>query len=205
MDEERDHRAAWDARYEANESLWGLEPNQFVVRHAGSLPPGRVLDLGCGQGRNAVWLAGKRHHVTAVDLSEVAIAQATRYARQAGVDVEFIAADLTAYEPDPGAYDLVLLSYLQLPEADRRAVHAAAKRALAPGGTVLLVAHHLDNLQHGVGGPPSPDVLFTEDDLAEDFGDLHIDINDKVLRHVDIDGVHGDAIDVLLVARKIST
>lgn len=205
MDDEHDQRAAWDARYAADDSLWGVEPNQFVIRHAGGLPPGRVLDLGCGQGRNAIWLAGRRHEVTAVDLSEVAIAQATRYAKQAGVDVEFIAADLTTYEPDPGAYDLVLLSYLQLPERERKAVHAAAQRALAPGGTLLLVAHHLDNLQHGVGGPPSPDVLFTEEDLAEDFGDLHIDVNDKVLRHVDLDDVDGDAIDVLFVARKIST
>ncbi|HEX9855266.1 MAG TPA: methyltransferase domain-containing protein [Acidimicrobiia bacterium] len=199
-----ERRAAWDTRYETDEYRWGFEPNEFVVRNAGALPPGTALDLGCGRGGNAIWLAKRRHRVTGVDWSQAAIAQARSIASEQGVEVEFVVADLLAWRPTD-RYDLVLLSYVQLPPAERPRVHARAVEALAPGGTVLLVAHHLDNLEHGVGGPQTPEVLYTEEQLGEDFASLVIDLNDKVLRHVDREDAVGDAIDAALIARKITT
>lgn len=195
----------WDERYSTRGFVFGAEPNRFVVDALAGLPPGRVLDLGSGQGRNAVWLSRQGHEVTAVDLSPVATAQARRLAEEAGVAVRLIAADLMSWEPEPGGFDLVLLSYLQLGPAMREAVHAKAVRALARGGMVLLIAHHLDNLEHGVGGPQSADHLYTEQQLRADFAELTIERLERVRRPVERDDVTGEAIDVLLIARREAT
>jgi SAM-dependent methyltransferase len=197
-----DARQRWDERYANKGSVFGAEPNRFVAEHVAGLSPSRVLDLGSGQGRNAVWLALQGHTVTAVDLSQVATEQAREFAAEAGVDAYFIAADLLTWEPEPESFDLVLLSYLQLPKAARQTVHAMALRSLAPGGTVFLIAHHRANLERGVGGPPSPEVLFTEEEIGADFADCEIVRLEEVLRPVDVDGEKHEAIDVLLIARK---
>lgn len=192
----------WDERYSKEGFVFGVEPNRFVAAELAGLSPRRVLDLGSGQGRNAVWLAAQGHDVTGVDLSPVATEQARRLARESGVTARFIAADLTTWEPQAGSFDLVLLSYLQLVPAMRKVVHAKAVRAVAPGGMVFLIAHHLDNLEDGVGGPQSPEYLYTEDDLREDFSGLSIERLERVLRPVDRGDVSGEAVDVLLVARQ---
>jgi hypothetical protein len=85
-------------------------------------------------------------------------------------------------------------------EDARSAVHAQAVAALAPGGRIFLIAHHRDNLDHGIGGPPTSDVLFDEAQLAGDFADLNVVRNEVVLRPTEKDGVAGDAIDILLIA-----
>ena len=195
-------RVVWDERYSEAGQLWGLEPNRFLVEVAEDLPRGSVLDLGCGQGRNSVWLASRGFEVTGLDLSPVAVEQGARFAKDVGVDVEFAAADITTWRPEGRTWDVVLLSYIHLPEAGRMKVHATAVESLAPGGRVIVIAHHLDNLEHGVGGPPYPELLLTEDLLREDFADLEIDRCEPVLRPVDKDGVTGTAIDVLMVAHK---
>lgn len=196
--------AAWNERYSTRGMVWGREPNRFVAEFAADLEPGRVLDLGCGQGRNAVWLAGRGHYVTGVDLSDAGIAAARSLAGEAGVEVDFLVADLAGeWTPPAGAFDLVLLSYLQLPPKKRLPVHAEAVHALAPGGQVFLIAHHCDNIEHGVGGPPYPEVLFDESMLASDFADLKILRNEKVFRPVEgPDGAVRDAHDVLFIGRK---
>lgn len=195
-----DRQRYWDHRYAAAGDVWGLEPNQFVAAELADLALGRALDLGAGQGRNAVWLAKQGHTVTAVDLSEVAIGRIHELAAAEGVAVDALVADLSQWEPEPGAYDLVVLSYLQVSPELRRRVDALARSALAPGGVVFLVAHHLENLDHGVGGPQVDDFLFTEVQLAEDFAGFEIDRLEKVLRPVpDADR---PAIDVVLRATK---
>lgn len=182
--------------------VWGTEPNRYVADFASGLGPRRVLDLGCGQGRNAVWLALQGHEVTGLDLSDTAIEQADALAAEAGVEVDFRSIDVVReWQPEPASFDLVVLSYLQLPADTRRVAHAKAVRALAPGGTVFLIAHHADNLEHGVGGPPYPEVLFDEADLAADFAELEIATNEKVFRDVvGDDGTVRQAHDVMLVA-----
>ncbi len=196
--------AAWNERYSTRGMVWGTEPNQFVAAFAVGLSPCRVLDLGCGQGRNAVWLAQQGHTVTGIDQSKVGIGQARRLAARQGVRVDFVLADLEAdWTPLPEAFDLVVLSYLQLPPETRRTVHAKAAAALAPGGKVFLIAHHSDNLEHGVGGPPYPEVLFDEADLAEDFAAFDVMANEKRYRAVEGEGgAVREAIDILLEAVK---
>ena len=105
--------------------------------------------------------------------------------------------------PPMEAFDLVILSYLQLPPHDRQVAHAKAAAAVAPGGTIWLIAHHSDNIKDGVGGPPYPEVLFDEDALASDFSELEILRNEKVYRDVEgEDGLIRVAHDILLVAGK---
>jgi SAM-dependent methyltransferase len=197
-----DQRELWNDRYRQQGSVWGAEPNQFVVRYLSDLEPCRVLDVGTGQGRNAIWLARRGHQVTAVDISDVAVAQASDIARDAGVEIDFIAADLVHWEPVPEAYDLVLLSYIQMPEPPRKAIHGKVAAALVPGGRVFLIAHHRDNLERGVGGPQVPERLFDEIMIAGDFSGFEVEENGPVIRHVAKDGVAGDAIDLLFRAVK---
>jgi SAM-dependent methyltransferase len=91
--------AGWDTRYGASDVVWGGEPNRFVAEEFTGIPPGRVLDLGAGEGRNAIWLAGMGWQVTAVDFSAVAVDRARRLAEQRGATVDWVLADLRAYQP----------------------------------------------------------------------------------------------------------
>lgn len=196
------NRDRWNHRYAERGALWGAEPNRFVAERLAGLAPCRVLDLGAGQGRNAIWLAQQGHDVTAVDISDVAMGQARELATAAGVDVDFIAADLSQWEPEPAAFDLVLLAYLQMPAELRAVVHEKAAAALKPGGEIFLVGHHVDNLVSGVGGPPDPAMLFCEEDLAADFAEIEIIENRKVLRPVADGTVAGNAVDIIFRAKK---
>ena len=164
----------WDARYTASDLVWSAGPNVFVERECAGLAPGRALDLGSGEGRNALWLASRGWAVTAVDYSAVASQRAAARARASNSagSVVAVTADVLSYQPDSGSFDLVLLAYLQLPLVERRAVLGTAVGALAPGGTLLVVAHHGDNIAYGVGGPDNPAVLFTEADVIADLLDL---------------------------------
>ncbi|MDX2344540.1 MAG: class I SAM-dependent methyltransferase [Acidimicrobiia bacterium] len=195
-------REMWNGRYAQRGAVWGAGPNQFVADRLAGEPPSRVLDLGSGQGRNAIWLAQQGHRVTAVDISDVATGQGAEMAADVGVEVDFIAADLEAWEPEPESFDLVVLAYIQAPEKMRRAIHAKAARALAPGGRALVVAHHRDNLEHGIGGPPMIEVLFDEAGVADDFAGFAVIENAKVVRRVENDDVAGYAIDLVFFAAK---
>ena len=197
---------AWNERYATRGMVWGTDPNQFLAEYATGLTPRRILDLGCGQGRNAVWLAAQGHRVTGIDLSPVAIDQARKLAADHTVEVSFEVGNvLEDWTPPTGAFGLVVLSYLQLPPHDRRVAHAKATEAVAPGGTVWLIAHHSDNITDGVGGPQFPEVLFDESALAADFSDLEILRNEKVYRDTESeDGLVRAAHDILLVATKPS-
>ena len=185
---------------------WSGEPTPTgsLADYATGLTPRRILDLGCGQGRNAVWLAGHGHRVTGIDLSPVAIEQARRLAADHKAEVPFEVANVVEdWTPPSGAFDLVVLSYLQLPPHDRRVAHAKATEAVAPGGTVWLIAHHSDNITDGFGGPQFPEVLFDESCLADDFTNLDLLRNEKVYRDVEgEDGLVRVAHDILLVATK---
>lgn len=193
-------RTDWDRKHAAAELLFGAEPNRFLVAEVAGLPSGHALDLGCGAGRNAVWLAERGWRVTGVDFSEVAIAKARRLAESRGVTVDWLVADLLDYEAERGAFDLVLYLYVQLPADERRLVLARAAGAVAPGGTFLVVGHHLANLTEGWGGPSNPAVLFTERDVAAELPGLRVEKADRVLRPVETDAGPADAVDALVRA-----
>lgn len=193
-------REDWDRRYAEVENLWSAKPNRFLVAEVEDLEPGRALDLACGEGQNAIWLATLGWRVDAVDYSPVAIAKARARAERDGVKVTFAEADLVEYEPEPGGYDLVLLLYLHLSAEEHRLVLARAAQSLSPGGTLLLLGHDLLNATEGVGGPSDASLLYTPDDIAGQLPQLEIEKAERVLR--DVAGADRPAIDCLVRARR---
>ncbi|HZU73830.1 MAG TPA: class I SAM-dependent methyltransferase [Acidimicrobiales bacterium] len=196
-----DH-AAWDERYRSRDFVWGVEPNRFLAEEAIALPPGRALDLACGEGRNALWLAEQGWTVTGVDFSGVAVDRARSLASERGLGVEWVVADVVEWEPPPEAFDLAIILYLHLPPDRRRAVIGRARSGLAPGGTLLVVGHDSTNITDGYGGPQDPAVLYGPDDLVADLGGLAIERAERVTRQVSADGGDRTAIDVLVRARR---
>ena len=193
----------WDRRYAQRELVWTAEPNRFVREATKDLPPGSALDLGAGEGRNAVWLAARGWAVTAVDFSAVGLGKGRELAAHHGVEVTWVTADLGHWTPPAGAFDLVLVAYLQV-EADLLAkVLAEAAAALAPGGRLVAVGHDRDNLEHGHGGPPDPAVLYTVAGVTAPRGDLEIDRAEVAERPVELeDGGVATALDTFVIARR---
>jgi len=193
-------REDWDRRYAAVENLWAVKPNRFLVAEVAGLTPGRALDLACGEGQNAIWLASLGWTVLGVDYSEVAISKGRTRAERDGVHVELVCADLVTYEPEVSAFDLVLVLYLHIPAHERGPVFKRAAAAVAPGGTFVFVGHDLTNLAEGVGGPSDPGLLCTPDEIASELPGLEIEKAERVLR--DVAGEERDAIDALVRARR---
>ena len=199
----------WNDRYATSDFVWTTTANQFLPPEVDGLSPGKALDLACGEGRNAVWLATRGWQATGVDFSSAGLAKASSLAEASGVTdtTRWVCADATTWIPDD-QFDLVVVFYLQLPEAQRRAAMTVAATALAPGGTLVVVGHDLDNLANGVGGPPDPAVLYTPDDVVADVmssgvDGLVVERATRVLRPVASDGaVQRHAIDCLVRVRR---
>ncbi len=134
-------RAEWDTRYRESDRLWSGRPNGALVVEAADLPPGRVLDVGCGEGSDAVWLAQRGWDVTALEVSGVALERAAGHARDAGVAVQWVHAGLAEASLPSGSYDLVSAQYPALQRTPDAAAERALLAAVAPGGVLLLVHH----------------------------------------------------------------
>ena len=191
----------WNARYAAVDLVWGPAPNRFVAAELAGLAPGRALDVACGEGRNAVWLAERGWRVTGIDFSEQAIDRARRLAADRGVDVTFSVGNVLTAPLESGAFDLVLISYLQLPPEERATVVRRVVTALAPGGTFFLVGHDLRNHDEGQGGPKNPSLLWTAAEITDELTarELVVERAGEVIREVE--GARRPAIDTLVVAR----
>jgi SAM-dependent methyltransferase len=195
-------REDWNARYAAKELVWTAEPNRLFAAEVAGLEPGRALDVACGEGRNAIWLAERGWRVTAVDFADAALAKARRLAANRGVQVEWVLADLLAYEPERGAFDLVAVLYLQLPHEELARAIRSAVAAVAPGGTLIVLGHDTTNLTEGHGGPKDASVLFTPEDVAREVEDLVVERAETVRRDVAVDGGSATAIDAFVRARR---
>jgi SAM-dependent methyltransferase len=177
--------------------LWTAQPNRFLVAEVGDRPPGAALDVGCGEGRNALWLATRGWQVTAVDHSAVGLEKGRQLAAAAGVAIEWVLADVTEYRPAI-TFDLVAVLYLHLPRAELEAVLAMAAAAVGPAGLLVVVGHHSDNIAAGTGGPQDPALLYGPDDVAGMIGELAIVKAETVTRPVE--GAERPAIDTLVTA-----
>ena len=195
---------AWDRRYAERELVWTSQPNRFLVAEVAALPPGRALDVACGEGRNTVWLAERGWEVTGVDFSEVGLEKARELAKLRSVGSRWVAANLLEYTPERQAFELVLVFYLQVPAAQRRAIVRTVAEAVAPGGAFLLVAHDRSNLEHGYGGPENAAVLYTASDVVGDLegAGLQIERAETVKRPVDTPDGGRIALDALVRARR---
>ena len=199
----------WNQRYEQSELVWSASANVWVQEVTQDLPAGWALDIAAGEGRNALWLAARGWQVTAVDFSDVALQRARALAEEhLGDDagrLVTLEADVQTWVPEARSYDLVLVVYLHLPEQERRPVMRAAAEAVAPGGTLLVVGHDLENLTSGHGGPQNPTVLYRPGDIVSDIEPSQL----VVVRHetarrsvTDAQGQPVDALDALVVARR---
>lgn len=160
----RDH---WEERYGSGGRVWSGNPNPQLVATATGLPPGTALDVGCGEGADSVWLASRGWQVTGVDVAQAALDTAARHADEAGVDVTWRRADITAWEPAPAQFDLVSAQYLHLPRPDREALIRRLAAAVRPGGTLLIVGHHPADLEiPALRRPRLPHLMFTAEEIA---------------------------------------
>lgn len=201
-----DLRDRWNERYATGPRIWSGAPNPVLVDETEALAPGRALDIGCGEGADALWLAERGWHALGVDVSDVAIDRAREEAlsrRNLSGAVEFRQADLRDWVPDERAFDLVLAFFVHLPPDERDLVFPRLAAAVAPGGTLLLVGHAVSDAISGVGRPAAH-LLVDEADLlpyAADFTSV-----ETSSRAREVDGpsetspltVH----DVVLVARR---
>jgi SAM-dependent methyltransferase len=158
----------WDDRYGSSDRLWSGQPNAQLVAQASDLQPGEALDVGCGEGADAIWLASRGWRVTAVDVSAVAL---ERGARQAAAESEQLAAqirwrqaDLLTWDPGPAQFDLVSAQFMYLPGPALETLHSRLAAVVRPGGSLLIVGHHPDELhaKHATAA----DMSWSAEDIA---------------------------------------
>ncbi|GAA4693435.1 Methyltransferase domain-containing protein [Promicromonospora umidemergens] len=175
----------WDERYSSRDRLFSGNPNGVLVTEVAGLPPGRALDVGCGEGGDTLWLAGQGWQVTAADISQVALDRGAAAAAGAGLAglVTWQQADLTATPPPDGPFDLVSLQYFPLPTRSGRAALHRLLDVVAPGGTLLVGSHDMSDLATYRHPDFDPADYYAPDDIAQLLGDdWTVQVNESRLR-----------------------
>jgi len=194
----------WDERFAADGYFYGTEPNDFLREHHAAIREGGdVLCLGEGEGRNAVFLAGRGLKASALDQSAVGLDKARRLAAERGVRIETIVADLADFHIEPGRWDGVVSIWCHLPRTLRAAVHRQVVDGLKVGGVFLLEAYTPAQLRHGTGGPKELDLLPTLADLRGELAGLEFEHAVEVERVIrEGQGHDGLSAVVQIVARR---
>lgn len=176
MTQPSDARAHWNERFAAPGYRFGTAPNRFLESQKHRLKQGqRALAVADGEGRNGVWLARQSLVVTSVDISPVGQAKARALAKEAGVKMEVIEADLATWSWPAAAYDVVAAIFIQFaPPPQRVKIFAAMKRTLKPGGLLIIEGYRPKQLEYGTGGPPIAENMYTRELLESVFGDMEI-------------------------------
>ncbi|MEU3305754.1 class I SAM-dependent methyltransferase [Nocardiopsis sp. NPDC006832] len=154
----------WNERYRSKDRIWSGEPNRHLVAEVAGLEPGRALDVGSGEGADALWLAERGWRVTAVDISSVALDRAEAHARERGAEIServtWLKADVTRWSPPGPPFDLVTAQFMHMLPNPRARLFADLAAVVAPGGELLVVAHHPSDLKTGVPRPPMPELFY---------------------------------------------
>jgi len=162
----------WDQRYNTADYVYGTRPNKFLADVAGGIPRGRVLCIAEGEGRNAVYLAELGHEVVAVDASSVGLEKAEKLARERGVAIETVVADLADYEIEKNSFDAVVSIFAHVPPVIRAPLHRRIVAGLKPGGVLVLEAYTPDQIACGTGGPPVAELTMTLRALQDELRGL---------------------------------
>jgi SAM-dependent methyltransferase len=192
----------WNQRYAREDYVYGTAPNDFVSECLPRIPPGPVLCLAEGEGRNAVYLAAQGRAVTAVDQSEVALAKAHQLAATHGVRIETVAADLAVYPIAPGAWAGIVATWLHLPPGLRRAVLGQVVCGLQPGGCFMFEAYTPAQLAYNTGGPRDAQLLPTAVQLREELVGLEFEVLREIERDVREGTAHGGRAAVVQVLAR---
>jgi SAM-dependent methyltransferase len=162
----------WNERYSEPGFAYGTQPNDFLASVVNLIPPGRVLSLAEGEGRNAIYLAERGYEVVAVDSSTVGMEKANRLAAEHKVKINTIVADLTDYQIKPASWSGIVSIFCHMPPVVRAALHRDVVAALKPGGVFVLEAYTPAQLKHGTGGPAKAELLMSLDQLKAELAGL---------------------------------
>ncbi len=164
----------WETRFRSPDYVFGTAPNAFLKAQVHHLHPGQTaLSVADGEGRNGVWLAEQGLDVLAIDFSPAALAKAQTLAQERGVKLRTEVADLTNWRWPEAAFDVIAAIFMQIVfPAERAALFTNLKRALKPGGLLLMQGYRVEQLTYRTGGPPEPERLYTRALLEEAFGDM---------------------------------
>jgi SAM-dependent methyltransferase len=179
----------WNERYGKTEYAYGTKPNDFLVSVVSRIPQGKILCLGEGEGRNAVYLASLGYSVVAVDQSEVGLAKAQKLAAQQQVTIKTVVADLAEFVIEPKAWQGVVSIFCHLPSALWEQVHTRAITGLTPGGMLVLEAYTPRQLDFKTGGPPNTDWLVSLEKVKSKLTGLDFEIASQIEREV-IEGIY---------------
>lgn len=198
--------AEWDQRYTDIGQVWSGDPNGALVVEVAGLEPRRALDVGCGEGADAVWLAARGWQVTALDVSQVALERAALHAGRAGVEVTWRHAGLLDADLEPAAFDLVSAQYpaLRRTRPDDQDAECALLAAVAPGG-ILLVVHHADvDTEHARAAGFDPADYVSPADVARLLdANWHVQVNQRRPRHVASGAGARHTADIVLRAQRL--
>jgi SAM-dependent methyltransferase len=202
--------ASWEERYSSSDAVWSGHPNPQLVAEASGLVPGAALDVGCGEGADAIWLAARGWKVTAVDFATAALRRGAAHADAGRADVsariDWVHADLQEWAPPQARFDLVTAQYMHLPPEPRGALFARLAGSVAPGGTLLIVGHDVSDLETGAHRPDMPDLFFTAEEIADSLDGDRWEVVTAHTRprpgHVH-EGQHLTVHDAVLAARRL--
>jgi SAM-dependent methyltransferase len=193
----------WDVRYSDSEYAYGTQPNVYFKSFIDSNSPGKILLPGEGEGRNAVYAALKGWEVYAVDQSEAGMDKAKKLAEINNVKIDYQVQDLSSFEPDMDAYDAIALIFLHLPPQVREHIHHRLIKLLKPSGLLLVEAFSKAQYGKQTGGPPVLDMLYDEEVLRNDFGDLNIlELHELIEEYNEGPYHQGEADVIRMIARK---
>lgn len=200
--------SAWDERYGGEELVWSGFPNPQLVAQVDELTPGAALDVGAGEGADAVWLARRGWAVTAVDFSQMALKRIAEHAAEAGVEITTEQADVRTWTPPAGAFQLVNSQFMHQPAEVFAPLVARLADAVAPDGHLLVVGHHPKDLEKPeIGRPPVGDMLFTAEEIAAQLDPSTWEIVAAETRPRQLIGLDGEPVtghDAVLHARRRS-
>jgi SAM-dependent methyltransferase len=195
----------WNERYSASDLVYGKAPNEFLASMADRFPSsGHALDIGAGEGRNALFLASRGFDVVAVDQSQAGLKKAQQLAEERRLTLHTRTADLQEFDAEQDSFDVITSIFCHLPAVLRAAMHKRLSHWLKPGGVFLLEAYAPDQIERGTGGPKDPSLLAPLEMILGEIAGLEIEHQAALVRDVSEGSFHtGEASVVQVLARKV--
>jgi len=176
----------WNERFSETSYAYGIKPNQFLKEIMQSMNPGKILFLAEGEGRNAVYAASLGWEVEALDYCEAGKVKAEKLAVEQNVEINYLIEDLSDFKPEPNYYDAIALIYMHIDDKMlQSSIHKKVIKALKPGGKIIFEAFEKEQIKYSSGGPKEEELLFSLEDIVDDFIDLNFEILSKELISLD--------------------